>query len=176
MDQTKNDLMNLTDKLNLNNNVHFCGPLSGSALDDLFNIADMAVGSIGIYRIGLKYASPLKEKEYCARGIPFITTYNKLYEGCEFVVFEENCDTDVDISNIVNIFKSKIRYIQSSTIREFALKKFAWEIQIEKIIQVGSYCMMININNCIKANYNNISEKYNNNYGYFIIMKVKYEI
>lgn len=35
---------------------------------------------------------------------------------------------------------------------------------------------MININNCIKANYNNISEKYNNNYGYFIIMKVKYEI
>jgi len=30
------------------------------------------VGSLGIHRIGLKEASILKAREYCARGIPFI--------------------------------------------------------------------------------------------------------
>jgi len=132
----KNYLINLTDKLNLNYNVHFCGPQYGSALDDIFDIADIAIGSIAIYRKGLNYASSLKEKEYCARGIPFITIENKLYEGCDFVIFEKNCSSPVDMTNIVTMFRFKICSIPNYYIKEFALKKLSWKSQIEKIVAV----------------------------------------
>jgi glycosyltransferase involved in cell wall biosynthesis len=65
-------LHKLTNELGIGDRVIFHGFTTGKALDDLFDQCHVAVGSLGIHRIGLKEASILKAREYCARGIPFI--------------------------------------------------------------------------------------------------------
>jgi len=65
-------LQKLTDELGIRERVIFHGFTTGRTLDALFDQCHIAVGSLGIHRIGLKEASILKAREYCARGIPFI--------------------------------------------------------------------------------------------------------
>lgn len=65
-------LKQLVEKLNLQDSVIFHGFKTGDELDTLFNSCHIAVGSLGIHRIGLNEASILKAREYCARGIPYI--------------------------------------------------------------------------------------------------------
>ena len=65
-------LQQLTEELGIGDRVIFHGFTTGKALDALFDQCHIAVGSLGIHRIGLKEASILKAREYCARGIPFI--------------------------------------------------------------------------------------------------------
>src|SRR6185312_5013886 len=61
----------LVRKYKLGNYIIFYGKKTGKELDDLFNIADIAVGSLGCHRISINNIKPLKNREYCARGIPF---------------------------------------------------------------------------------------------------------
>ncbi|WP_214084066.1 glycosyltransferase [Methanoculleus sp.] len=65
-------LQKLAGGLGISDQVVFHGFRTGEALDALFDQCHIAVGSLGIHRIGLREASTLKVREYCARGIPFI--------------------------------------------------------------------------------------------------------
>lgn len=65
-------LKELTNNLGIVDQVVFHGFLTGKTLDSLFDQCHIAVGSLGIHRIGLREASILKAREYCARGIPFL--------------------------------------------------------------------------------------------------------
>ena len=65
-------LQKLAGDLGINDRVVFHGYLTKEPLDAIFDHCHIAVGSLGIHRIGLKEASILKAREYCARGIPFI--------------------------------------------------------------------------------------------------------
>jgi len=65
-------LQKLAKDLGINDRMISHGFLTGKPLDALFDQCHLAVGSLGIHRIGLSEASILKVREYCARGIPFI--------------------------------------------------------------------------------------------------------
>ncbi len=65
-------LKELANNLGIVDQVVFHGFLTGKTLDSLFDQCHIAVGSLGIHRIGLREASILKAREYCARGIPFL--------------------------------------------------------------------------------------------------------
>jgi glycosyltransferase involved in cell wall biosynthesis len=54
--------------------VTFTGTLTGTALQQQYESAHLAVSSLGLHRIGLARASVLKAREYCAVGIPFIAS------------------------------------------------------------------------------------------------------
>jgi len=66
------NLKKLVDNLHLSKQVIFHGFKTGDELDSLFNSCHIAVGSLGLHRIGLSESSTLKVREYCARGIPYI--------------------------------------------------------------------------------------------------------
>lgn len=53
--------------------VHFCGELHNESLNDLYDIADIALDCMGRHRVGVYYNSSLKGKEYCAHGVPIIS-------------------------------------------------------------------------------------------------------
>lgn len=53
-------------------NVQFHPNAIGDELDRHFDSVDVAVGSLGLHRIGLRVASPLKNREYLARGLPVV--------------------------------------------------------------------------------------------------------
>lgn len=69
-------LKKVVNEKKLNERVIFHGFLSGTELDRLFDQCHIAVGSLGIHRIGLKEASILKVREYCSKGIPFFIAYS----------------------------------------------------------------------------------------------------
>jgi hypothetical protein len=48
------------------------GKRHGTELDKLFNQCDFGIGSLGRHRVGIQKIKTLKNREYAARGIPFI--------------------------------------------------------------------------------------------------------
>ena len=70
--QELENLKILVNKYNLKEKVIFQGVKSGKELSYLFKSAHVAVGSLGMYRIGINNGSTLKAKEYAARGIPYL--------------------------------------------------------------------------------------------------------
>jgi len=65
-------LQKLVSEIDIRENVVFHGFSQGTELEDLFNACHIAIGSLGLHRIGLTEASILKAREYCASGIPYI--------------------------------------------------------------------------------------------------------
>ena len=67
-------LQALAAELGVADRVTFLPPREGEALYGLYEDHHVAVGSLGLHRKGLHSAAELKSREYCAVGIPFITS------------------------------------------------------------------------------------------------------
>jgi glycosyltransferase involved in cell wall biosynthesis len=65
----------LVKKYKLEKHVKFYGFKSGNELNEVYDKADIAINSLGIHRIGLKTESTIKSKEYAAKGLPIISSY-----------------------------------------------------------------------------------------------------
>jgi len=48
------------------------GKKHGKELDDIFDMCDFGIGSLGRHRVGIENIKTLKNREYAARGIPFV--------------------------------------------------------------------------------------------------------
>lgn len=87
--------------------VHFLGEVHGADLDNLYNIADIALDCMGRHRVGCYYNSSLKGKEYCAYGVPIISgvetelDHNKDFEYYLRVPAD---DTIIDMNSVVNYY------------------------------------------------------------------------
>ena len=128
----------LIGKLGLENSVEFLGPKSGQSLDCLFDTADIAVGSLGLHRIGLDQGSTLKVKEYCARGVPFIYSYREAQlTGNEPFALRLSADEDdIDMATIVDFYDhlGDGRAL-SRQMRSFAERHFSWESQMAVLVR-----------------------------------------
>lgn len=56
-------------------NMEFHGYLEGERLIKVLTRADVAIGTLGLHRIGLEQMAPLKLREYLAYGLPAIIAY-----------------------------------------------------------------------------------------------------
>ena len=124
----------LVKKYNLSNYVIFYGRKSGKELDMVFNKADIAVGSIGCHRISIKNVRSLKNREYCARGLPFFYSETDVdFEKKDFIFKVPGNDNPIDIEEIINfVVKNKF---DSVKIRKYAIENLTWDKQFEKVLQ-----------------------------------------
>jgi hypothetical protein len=124
----------LVKKYNLSDYVIFHGKKSGRELDDLFNGMDVAVGSIGCHRIGLKYIKSLKNREYCARGIPFFySETDEDFEDKTFTFKVPPTNDPVEIERIINFIKAGI--FDATAIRQYAIENLTWEKHFGELLQ-----------------------------------------
>ncbi len=65
-------LRQLAAEVGVSDVVRFTGPLSGAALDSQLDGAHLGIAALGMHRIAAE-TSDLKSREYCARGLPFVT-------------------------------------------------------------------------------------------------------
>ncbi len=103
-----NKYKELTNKLGLKEKIVFHGFRSGKKLDDLYDIADIAVSALGTYKIKNAKVSCIKTGEYMAKGIPVIFAGDKedVPEECRsFVHVISNDDKPVDINGILAFLK-----------------------------------------------------------------------
>jgi len=127
-------LKELVNSLNLQDCVIFHGHKEGNELDRLFDKSQVGIGCLGVHRKNVRSLNSLKNREYTARGLPFIYSENDLAlekNSPEFIYKPSFDDSDINIEKIIDFYMNL--NISSSQIRKFAEKHLDWETQMEKV-------------------------------------------
>lgn len=130
----------MVQKGNLEQYVFFYGNQSGEQLDAIYDQANVAVSSIGLHRINIEKASPLKSREYGARGLLMVSSCKIDFIPEEGLVFYVPADeSDIRIEKLVHFYFSAVENSSlkevGDRIREYTKKVADMEITFEPIIQ-----------------------------------------
>ena len=113
--------------------VIFHGQLYGKELDEIFNNADFCIGSLGRHRSGVYNMKSIKNREYAARGIPFIYSETDTdFEDKYFTIKAPADDSPISIDIIINFldnYKGNPYDIRES------IKHLSWKDQMDIVIQ-----------------------------------------
>lgn len=133
------NLKNLVKELKLEKYVIFHGTKVGEELDKIVDDSDIAFGSLGNHRKGLYSDSALKNREYCARGIPFVIASNDqdFPESFPYVFRIPQDDTPVDIDKVINWYEdlSKKHPDYSLEMRKYAEENLSWDAKMKPVIE-----------------------------------------
>lgn len=129
-------LKKLTETLGLSEFVIFHGPKHGEELDSLFDEAHIAIGSLGLHRISLESGAVLKVREYCARGMPFVISYNDLDfpDDFPYMLKVPADESPVDIEQILRFYDRIKEREFVKEMREYAEKNLSWEVKLKPVI------------------------------------------
>ena len=126
----------LTKTYQLSEYINFEGPKYGDELNWYFDNCQIAVGSIGLHRIGYKSAATLKVREYMARGIPFIlsATDQSINNSDIFCLKVPEDDTPVNIEALISEMNAIKDWNQIGIkMRDYAAENMTWNKQFLKI-------------------------------------------
>lgn len=131
-----NSLHRLVNELNISNYVIFHGFLKGKTLDSIFNECHVAVASLGIHRKGLTETSELKIREYCSRGIPFITscTDSDIPDNFPYILKIPGDESPVNVDDIINFAESVYQINNHPDImRTYAVNNLDWSVKMNQL-------------------------------------------
>jgi len=119
----------------IENYIIFYGPKSGEDLDEIFEIADFGIASLGRHRSGITKIKTLKNREYAARGIPFIySEIDEDFENMPYIIKAPANEDPIDITNIVD-FTKDWRFTPGE-IRSSISETLSWKVQMQKIVKI----------------------------------------
>ena len=131
----------LVKQYSLEEYVFFYGKKEGTELDQIYNKCNLAVASLGMYRIGYKTATSLKIREYLAKGMPIIAGSKvDIFENEKFPYFLEfpNDDSYIKIDKIVDfydmIYVNKSSEDLNDIIRQYAIDKCDMSVTLRPVI------------------------------------------
>lgn len=132
--------INLARELGLENKVIFHGALYGKELNEIFNLCDVGINSLGMYRKGFNETSELKTRDYIARGLPFVSAvWDKIYEKIpnDYWMSVPNDESIPDMEEIVAFAKKvKSNTMAGKKLREIALTELSWEKQYQSVFHL----------------------------------------
>ena len=121
----------------LENYVNFHGFVSGDKVDELFDLCNIACSCLASHRGNIEFASPLKSKEYFAKGIPYIYSYKEigLDDDYPYAYFIESNEEPIDIDKIIAFYQRYKDNLEDVAIdmRDYALQNFSWDAILEDI-------------------------------------------
>lgn len=113
--------------------VIFHGQRMGKELDELFDLADFAIGSLARHRSHIDKIKTLKNREYAARGIPFIySETDEDFDRMPYILKAPADESAIDITKIIR-FCSTLD-IPPKQIRN-SIYHLSWKNQMEKVIK-----------------------------------------
>lgn len=117
---------------NMEKYVILYGKKHGEELDNIFNLCDFGIGSLGRHRAGIQKIKTLKNREYAARGIPFIySETDSDFDNKPYVLKAPADETPIDINEIVRFYKQTS--FSPQEIRE-SIKYLSWENQMRIVL------------------------------------------
>lgn len=126
------ELKDRTRRYGLQEFVVFHGEMSGSALDDLFDRNDVAIGCLGCHRKNIVHAKALKNIEYAARGVPFIySESNEDFDSKEYIMKIPANESSVDIASVIAF--SRNMNLSPEKIRA-SVDRLTWNEQMSKVV------------------------------------------
>ena len=109
------------------------GKLFGEQLDEVFNQCVFAIGSLGRHRSGITNIKTLKNREYAARGIPFIYSENDSdFDDKPYVMNAPADESPINIQDIIDFINT--HDFNPSEIKN-TVEHLSWEHQMKKIVR-----------------------------------------
>ncbi len=122
--------------------VIFYGYKTGKELDEIYDVADIALGTFGFYKIDVQKSSALKTRESLAKGLPIVN-------GCEIDIFENgkneyylefpNDKSIINIQKIIDfyyyIYQNKDRQAVIEEIRSLAFRTVDMSVTMQPVIE-----------------------------------------
>ncbi len=123
-------------KLQIAQNVSFLGYKNSKELQQLYDYCDIAVSVLGGFSYHLNYMSPIKSREYCAAGIPFLYAYeDTLPPDAPFAMKIPNDSSPVNIGNVVKFAENCRRNPEISVQeRQYAADHYDWKIIMKRVL------------------------------------------
>jgi glycosyltransferase involved in cell wall biosynthesis len=130
--EIENEFKKIVTDNHMEDNVILYGKKHGQELDRLFEKCDFGIGSLGRHRVGIDKIKTLKNREYAARGIPFIySETDSDFDTRPYVLKAPADETPIDINNIVSFYHS-ISFLPKD-IRD-SIMNLSWENQMKNVL------------------------------------------
>lgn len=108
------------------------GKKHGKELDEIFDKCDFGIGSLGRHRVGIEHIKTLKNREYAARGIPFVYSETDTdFDKKPYVMKVPANETPVKIEDIIHFYQQLTTTPQQ--IRD-SIADLSWKHQMGKVI------------------------------------------
>jgi len=113
--------------------VIFYGKKHGGDLDTIFGYCDFGIGSLGRHRVGIDKIKTLKNREYAARGIPFIySETDSDFDNKPYILKAPADESPINIYQIISFYRSiKLTPLE---IRN-SIQNLSWKCQMEHVIK-----------------------------------------
>lgn len=130
--EIENNFKAIISSYHLEQHVILYGKQHGEELDELFNQCDFGIGSLGRHRVGIQEIKTLKNREYAARGIPFIySETDSDFDNKPYVIKAPADETPINIDSIISFYRSNTMSAQQ--IRD-SIKDLSWKYQMKKVL------------------------------------------
>lgn len=127
----------LVERYKLQEHVEFLGRLEGEELNRQYDDADIAIGTLAMYKIKVVSGSPIKLREYCVRGVPFIYAYDDFnFSGKEKYALKISNDNQfVDMEEVINFYNSiKHDGFYVNEMRKYISENCTWDVILEQVL------------------------------------------
>lgn len=134
----KRNYIRLMKEYGLEQYVEFCGFKTGAELDWYYNNADIGIAPLGMYKSSIVSATPIKTREYCSRGLPFVYGYeDDGFTGKEpYVRKVSNSPEPLDMNEIIELYESTVENKSIlDTMRSYTEKNFSWDILLRDVVE-----------------------------------------
>ncbi len=109
------------------------GKKHGEELDNIFDRCDFGIGSLGRHRVGIERIKTLKNREYAARGIPFIySETDSDFDDRPYVLKAPADESPVEIHKIIDFYHQL--NLSPEQIRD-SIKDLSWENQMRIVVE-----------------------------------------
>lgn len=127
----------MSERYNVNDKIEFHGPLYEHDLDEIFDLSDIGIASMGLYRReNLQKGAGLKVREYMGRGLPFVYTGNdiSINETLPYVLKVENNSNPLNLEQLIE-FAKQFRDMEDvpKEMRTYAAENMSWTREFDKI-------------------------------------------
>jgi len=135
--------VDLSNRWNVNNHIIFYGKKTGKELDRVYDLADIGVSSLGLYKIGISCISTLKLPEYLSKGLPVVSgSKSNVFElvPCNFNCQFSNSPEPLDVNEIIEFYEKLMEKYGTrenlvKVVRKYAEKYVDNSVVMEPIIQ-----------------------------------------
>ena len=132
-----NELEKLAEQKKVNKYCFFVGSKNGNDLYNEYCNADIAIGSLGMHRIGVLNGSTIKVKEYCSYGLPFVYSYNEkaIDDKFKYALKLRAVDDPINIGDVVAFYNDlNMTKVDSDFLHQFAIDNFSWINQMKEVV------------------------------------------
>lgn len=131
--QTFAEYEELIARYDLRQYVFIEGTKSGDALDEMFEMCDMGIASLGRHRSGVTHIKTLKNREYAARGVPFVySETDDDFEQMPYILKAPADDSPIDIEALLSFYDQV--HMSPAEIRATVSSVLSWRVQMHRVL------------------------------------------